>query len=75
MCKSQNRKETKRVVIAVMLMPHELHNWLLVMDLKAGNVSSRNRPIGLCQKESGKWFSIPQAFPQADRLRFVAAQA
>jgi hypothetical protein len=75
MCKSQNRKEIKRVCIAVMLMPHELHNWLLFMDLKAGNVSSRNRPIGLCQKESGKWFSIPQAFPQDDRLGFVAVQA
>src|ERR1035438_3534844 len=70
MCKSQNRKEIKRACIAVMLMPHELHNWLLFMDLKAGNVSSRNRPIGLCQKETGKSFSIRQAFPQDGRLGF-----
>jgi hypothetical protein len=42
----------------------ELHNWLLLMDLKTRYAHSRNRAIGLCLKKSQSRFSIPQAFPQ-----------
>jgi hypothetical protein len=68
MCKSQNRNKTSPTQPAVMLMPDELHNWLLFMALKACHKPYKNGPLGLCPTQSRKRFSIPQAFPQPDPL-------
>ena len=73
MCKSQNRKESHEFKPGVMLMLDELHNWLLLMDLKAETMFARNRPFGPCWKKSRTWFSIPQAFPQGNcSVRWVS---
>jgi hypothetical protein len=68
MCKSQIRKKTGGLQPRAMLMANELHNWLLFMALNGETKYSQNRPLGLCSKKSRKRFSIPQAFPQADRI-------
>jgi len=34
MCKSQNGKQCGRCTAATVLMPDELYNWLLIMDLR-----------------------------------------
>jgi hypothetical protein len=47
-----------------MLMSGELHNWLLLMDLKLASRFTWNRPGGLFSRQFRKGFSIPQAFPQ-----------
>jgi hypothetical protein len=46
-------------------MRNELHNWLLLMDLKAGNTPFDN-PVGTDLSNCGSTqLFIPQAFPQA----------
>jgi hypothetical protein len=68
LCKSQNRKEINSSYPQVMLMPDELHNWLLFMALKARHKPSQNRTPALCRPRFRTWFSIPQAFPQASPI-------
>jgi hypothetical protein len=57
-----------------MLMPDELHNWLLFMGLKAEKTRLRNSPSGPYNGQPQTWFSIPQAFPQAGRSKPVLLQ-
>jgi hypothetical protein len=65
MCKSQKRNKTSLTPPRVMLMSSELHNWLLLMDLRGGRGLSQNRPLGPRRQTSRTRFSIPQSFPQA----------
>jgi hypothetical protein len=64
LCKSQNRKEFTRFQPQVMLIPNELHNWLLFMALKACPEPSQNRTVGLWSRNFENGFQLPQAFPQ-----------
>src|SRR6266436_509021 len=47
-----------------MLMPDELHNWLLFRDLTLEFRTGGNRPIGLSVESFSIRLSLPQAFPQ-----------
>jgi hypothetical protein len=48
MCKSQIRNEGHLPCEPQMLIPDELHNWLLFRALCVRRMISRNRPLGLC---------------------------
>jgi hypothetical protein len=48
MCKSQKRNESRAARLPVMLMSSELHNWLLLMDLKGEKSSFKIHAIGFC---------------------------
>jgi len=67
MCKSPNRLQNGLQHAVHMLMPDELHNWLLFRDLRADFQRFQYRPGG--RPKLGFWngFSIPQSFPQAGR--------
>ena len=68
MCKSQIRNNRNREVYPNMLMPDELHNWLLVIGLYTRKAPAEYRPIGLGSHRPKARFSIPQAFPQIGRM-------
>lgn len=69
MCKSPKRRNRQPMMGSPLLMPDELPNWLLLMQLKADWRLRLDWRRGLCREEFQTGLSIPQAFPQADCRR------
>lgn len=70
MCKSRIRQGFGAVSEPDVLIPDELHNWLLFRSLRRGELLIMNRPIGRPSVLTAKRLLLPQAFPQ-DAVPFI----
>ena len=68
MCKSQIRNNRNREVYPNMLMPDELHNWLLVIGLYTRKAPAEYRPIGLGSHRPKGGFQFHKLFHRSGAM-------